>query len=374
MIYLDNSATTFRKPETVYHAVSEGMRIYGGNPGRGDYRLANETAERVYLCRENIARLFQVPSPEQVIFTKNTTEALNLAIHGILQKGDHAVIGSMEHNSVLRPIHGLMRREIITYSIAQADFRGVVTAQSVARVMTPKTKLIVINHMSNVCGSISPIDEIMDLAHRRGVVCLIDAAQSGGVLPLSLRPDTMIAFAGHKGLYGPQGTGGLCIGNEITLQPLIEGGTGSLSAEYDQPRLLPDRFESGTLPAPQLWGLCRGVEYVLSRGVSTLFKQERELMAEFRSRVRNAVRFYPEGEENCGGIAAFSVEGTDSATFCTRLDETYSIAARGGLHCAPLAHKTLGTLANGLVRFSAGAFTTPQEISAAADAVLALTK
>ena len=376
MIYLDNSATTFVKPETVYHAVAEGMRVYGGNPGRGGYGLANETAERVFICRERAAQLFGVPSPEQVVFTKNATEALNLAIKGCLRQGDHVVIGSMEHNSVLRPVHGLARRGFITYSIAQADVRGVVTEQAVARVMTPKTKLVAINHMSNVCGSISPVEEILDLARRRGILCLIDAAQSGGALPLRLKPWSMIAFAGHKGLYGPQGTGGLCIGEDIQLQPLLEGGTGSLSVEYDQPDLMPDRFESGTLPAPQLWGLCRGIEYVLSRGTGAILKHEQELTGMFRARMKkvNRVRLYPTQGTDCGGVVAFAVEGVDSASFCSLLDEKASIAARGGLHCAPLAHKTLNTLSSGLVRFSVSAFTTSQDMERAADAVERLVK
>ena len=367
MIYLDNSATTFPKPESVYRAVAEGMKLYGGNPGRGGYRLASEAAERVFLCRELVAELFSVPSPEQVVFTKNTTEALNLGIKGCLSPGDHVVIGSMEHNSVLRPVHSLMKRGIVTYSVARADARGVVTAQGVKRVMTPKTKLIVLNHMSNVCGSISPVEEIQELARKQGIFCLIDAAQSGGVLPLSLTPCSMIAFAGHKGLYGPQGTGGLCIGEDITLQPLLEGGTGSLSAEFDQPDLLPDRFESGTLSAPQIWGLYHGITHVLSRGVSSILKHEQELISVFRKELEKSegVRLYPQEAESLGGVAAFSVTNCDSASFCTLLDEKFGIAARGGLHCAPLAHKTLGTLSGGLIRISVSDFTTKQEIEQA---------
>ncbi len=367
MIYLDNSATTFQKPESVYRAVAEGMRLYGGNPGRGGYRLASRAAEKVFLCRERVAELFSVPSPEQVVFTKNTTEALNLGIKGCLSPGDHVVIGSMEHNSVLRPVHSLMKKGIITYSIAWADARGVVTAQAVKRVMTPKTKLIVLNYMSNVCGSISPVEEIQELTKKQGIFCLIDAAQSGGVLPLSLTPCSMIAFAGHKGLYGPQGTGGLCIGEEISLQPLLEGGTGSLSAEFDQPELLPDRFESGTLAAPQIWGLYHGIEYVLSRGVSSILNHEQELISVFRKELErlNDVRLYPQETESLGGVAAFSVANCDSTSFCTLLDEKFEIAARGGLHCAPLAHKSLGTLSGGLIRISVSAFTTEQEIEQA---------
>ncbi len=367
MIYLDNSATTFRKPETVYRAVAEGMKRYGGNPGRGGYRLSSEAAERVFLCRELVAELFSAPSPEQVVFTKNTTEALNLGIKGCLSLGDHVVIGSMEHNSVLRPVHSLMKQGIITYSVARADARGVVTAQAVKRVMTPKTKLIVLNHMSNVCGSISPVEEIQELARKQGIFCLIDAAQSGGVLSLSLTPCSMIAFAGHKGLYGPQGTGGLCIGEEIALQPLTEGGTGSLSAEFDQPDILPDRFESGTLSTPQIWGLYHGVDYVLSRGVSSILKHEQELVSVFRKEMEKlkGVRLYPQEGECLGGVAAFSVANYDSTVFCTLLEEKYDIAVRGGLHCAPLAHKTLGTLSGGLIRISVSDFTTQQDIEQA---------
>jgi len=374
MIYLDNSATTLKKPESVYNAVTESMKLYGGNPGRGGYRLASEAAERVFLCRELVAKLFSVPTPEQVIFTKNTTEALNLAIKGCLSSGDHVVIGSMEHNSVLRPVHRLTKQGLITYSVAGADATGVVTAQAVKRAMTPKTKLIVINHMSNVCGSISPIEEIQELAKASGIFCLIDGAQSGGVLPLSLTPCSMIAFAGHKGLYGPQGTGGLCIGEEICLQPLTEGGTGSLSAEFDQPEILPDRLESGTLAAPQIWGLYHGISYVLSRGISAILKHEQELILMFRKEVRkcNGVRLYPQVEAEYGGVAAFRAENYDSASFCTLLDEKFGIAARGGLHCAPLAHKTLGTLRGGLVRISVSDFTSEQEMEQAMKGIKAL--
>lgn len=374
MIYLDNSATTFKKPESVYQAVEEGMRYYGGNPGRGEYRLSSEAAERVFLCRERVAELFSVPSPEQVIFTKNATEALNLGIKGCLQQGDHVVMGSMEHNSVLRPVHALMNRGIITYSVAKADVRGVVTEQAVKRVMTPKTKLIVLNQMSNVCGSISSAETIQELAKKTGVFCLIDAAQSGGVLPLGLTPCSMIAFAGHKGLYGPQGTGGLCIGGEVELQPLLEGGTGSLSAEFDQPDILPDRFESGTVASPLIWGLFHGVDYVLTRGIDSILRRERELAALFRKYTERAdsLRFYPQDGNDAGGIAAFSVDGTDSTSFCTLLDKKFNIAVRGGLHCSPLAHRSLGTLSGGLVRFSFSDFTTEQEVEQAVRAVTEL--
>lgn len=371
MIYLDNSATTFQKPESVYEAVLEGMKQYGGNPGRGGYELSSQAAERVYLCRERVAELFSVPALERVVFTKNTTEALNLAIKGCVEPGDHVIIGSMEHNSVLRPVHSLFQQGLITYSVAQADARGVVTSQAIKRVMTPKTKLVVLNHISNVCGSISPAEEIQELCKREGLLCLIDAAQSGGVLPVRITPCSMIAFAGHKGLYGPQGTGGLCIGEEISLQPLTQGGTGSLSAQFEQPQILPDRFESGTLATPQLWGLYQGVEYVLKRGLEEILWFEQELISIFKKELKGlaGVRFYPAEGEDAGGVTAFSVDFTDSATFCQRLDEQFHIAARGGLHCAPLAHKTLGTLSGGLVRISVSDFTTPHEIEQAAAAV-----
>lgn len=365
MIYLDNSATTYPKPDEVYEAVMEGMKRYGGNPGRGGYSLSEEAANCVYLCREEVAKLFCVPSPEQVVFTKNTTEALNLAIKGCLSKGDHAVIGSMEHNSVFRPIHGLMNRGIITYSVAQADAKGIVNIEAIKRVMTPKTKLIVINHMSNVCGSISPVEEIQELAREKGIFCLIDGAQSGGVLPLSLTPCSMIAFAGHKGLYGPQGTGGLCIGEEVLLHPFIEGGTGSHSLESEQPDFLPDRFESGTLFAPGLWGLHHGIKRIREKTIASVFRHEQELMEELQYELTqmDGVRLYPSQRERVSSITAFSVDGTDSASFCHLLWEGYGIAARGGFHCAPLAHKTLGTVKEGLVRISAGMFTTHEEIT-----------
>lgn len=372
MLYLDYAATSFPKPKEVYKAVERVMRRKGANAGRSGHRLSLEAARGIFEAREQAAELFHISDPERICFTKNTTEALNLAILGFLNEGDHVVLGGMEHNSVLRPVHALAERGKITYTVAPADGRGVITLQGVEACFQKNTKLLVLNHASNVCGSVAPLREIADLAKKRGIALLLDSAQTAGVLPIDLSktPVSMLAFAGHKGLYGPQGTGGLYVAPSVSLTPLMTGGTGSESESFGQPTLLPDRFESGTMNAPALAGLAAGIRFVRREGVEEIGAWEQQWNRWLREELANIpnVTVYGGGVPSVG-VTAFLVKGWDSISFCRLLEEEDDIAARGGLHCAPLAHRALGTLQTGLCRFSLGAFTTKRQLERAVTAV-----
>lgn len=366
MIYLDNAATTYPKPDCVIDAVTDFMKNRGGNPGRGGHKLSEASAEKILECREELASLIGVDTPQQFIFTKNTSEALNLAIKGSVKPGDEIIISSMEHNSVLRSSISL-EKEGITVKIAKADNKGYVSPDDIAALITPSTRLICIIHVSNVVGTVNPVREICRIARKHGVLCLVDAAQSGGILNIDQDCGDMIAFAGHKGLYGPFGTGALYIRPGITLNTLIEGGTGSMSESALMPEILPDRFEAGTLNACGIAGLCEGIKFVKREGVMEKEHELSKILIEKISAI-NGVKILG----NPGvGVAGIHIKAHDCVDVAARLDSEYSIAARAGLHCSPMAHRTLGTVTSGLLRLSIGFFNTEQDIS---DAALALQK
>ena len=278
MIYLDNAATSWPKPRAVVQAVCRALEKAGGNPGRTNHHLSFGAAEMIQECRENLARLFHIENPLRICFTANATEALNLALKGLLSPGDHVICSSMEHNSVWRPLVRLQEGGV-EVSIAEPGPGGVVSADAVAAQLRRNTRLIAIIHASNVSGAITPAAEIGGLAHKHGIPLLLDAAQSAGAIPLNV--ETMhvdlLAFPGHKSLLGPQGTGGLYVSEAVQLVPLKEGGTGSDSSNQHQPDDLPDRFESGTLNTPGIAGLNQGALYVLDRGVDEIRRYEEEL-------------------------------------------------------------------------------------------------
>lgn len=364
MIYLDNAATTFPKPEGVIRAVTELMRDYGGNPGRGGHFYSRKSGDIIYECRENLAKLIGASSPERIIFTKNTTEAINLAIKGTVKKGDEIILSSMEHNSVLRSAID-MEKLGVSVKIARSDSFGYVSPESFAPLITPATRLICIIHASNVVGTVNPVKEICALARSKGVLTLIDAAQSGGIIDVDASWCDMIAFAGHKGLYGPFGTGALYIRDNLTLDTLIEGGTGSMSESALMPDILPDRYEAGTLNACGIAGLNEGIKFVMREGV---FEKEAQLASFLREElgaVRGARLLGREGT----AVAGILLPHHDCVDIAARLDGEYSIATRAGLHCAPMAHRSLGTVSKGLLRLSAGYFNTREDISAAASAI-----
>lgn len=366
MIYLDNSATSHPKPAKVYSAVSAALRE-SANPGRGGYMSSQKASEKVLKARECLAQLFKITNPERIIFTPNATTALNIAIKGSLNKGDGLLISSMEHNSVLRPAK-VLEREGVTLRIASSNSEGIVSPEVINALLDDKIKLLCITHASNVSGSINDISAIGKIARKKGVLFLVDASQSAGVIDIDIEESCidLLAFPGHKSLFGPQGTGGLYIREGINLKTLIEGGTGSESANLSQPDFLPDRFESGTLNTPGIAGLSEGVSFILENGIKAVSQKETEcvkMLIEDLAAINGVEVIGPKDYKKRAGAVSI-VTKMDCALLAQLLDK-YDICVRAGLHCAPIAHKSLKTFESGTVRFSPGFFTTKKEIKQA---------
>lgn len=366
MIYMDNAATSWPKPDIVYNSVICCMKKYGANPGRSSHKMAIEAANILLYTREMLCELFDVTDPFSMIYTYNTTDSLNLAIKGILKEGDHVITSSMEHNSVLRPLKHLEKLGV-QITIVQADSKGMVDPEDIKKAIKTNTRLIVTTHASNVTGTLLPIEEIGNIARSFGIPYLVDAAQTAGVLPMSFSklPVDLVAFPGHKGLLGPQGTGVLYIRKGIELKPIRVGGTGSQSEELYQPDFLPDRYEAGTLNTPGIAGLGAGIQYILSKGQQKLLCQQIRLEKMFLdalSQIKNVTIYGSERLEERIGIISINIKDHDSSYISNILSENYGIATRGGLHCAPLAHQTIGTFHQGTVRFSPGIFNTLEDV------------
>ena len=361
MIYLDNAATTFPKPDCVTQAMCELLISYGGNPGRGGHYFSRQSAEKIFECRELLSKLISSDNPEHIIFTKNTTEAINLAIKGTVKNGDEIILSSMEHNSVLRSSIDL-EKEGVTVKIARADSNGYVSKSSVLSLITEKTRLVCIIHASNVVGTVNPIKEICEAVRKKGVITLVDAAQTAGIIDIDCSWADMIAFAGHKGLYGPFGTGALYVSPSLKLDTLIEGGTGSMSESALMPDILPDRYEAGTLNACGIAGLCEGIRFVMTEGVREKEHENAKFLIEQLSSVKDVRVVGNPGV----GVVGCVLKNHDCVDIASRLDSEYSIAVRAGLHCAPMAHRTLGTVTKGMLRFSSGYFNKKEEITFAA--------
>jgi cysteine desulfurase family protein len=365
-IYLDNAATSHPKPESVYLAVDHALREIGTSPGRGGYRRGLDATRIIFDAREKLAELFGIHDSARLVFTGSATEALNLAIAGMLRPGDHAVTTTMEHNSVSRPLRMAETRGASITRIP-CDQSGFLNPRDLAAALRPDTRLIVLSHCSNVTGTIQPIAEIGRLANRAGVSLLVDAAQSAGVLPIDVKAMgiNLLAAPGHKGLLGPQGTGFLYIGEGLELPPLLVGGTGGHSSDEEQPEEMPARFESGTLNTPGIAGLRAGVEFILTTGSETIHKKELSLvrqLLEGLAELKEISLYGPAPENERGGIVSFTVEGRDPAMIGFTLDQQYDIEVRTGLHCAPWAHRTIGTYPAGTIRVSPSWFTTEMEI------------
>jgi cysteine desulfurase/selenocysteine lyase len=379
MIYFDNAATSWPKPPGVAEAMVHFVNDVGANPGRSAHRLAVESGRIVYNTREAVAELFNALDPLRVVFGHNVTEALNLALRGILRPGDHVITSSMEHNSVMRPLRALERRGV-EVTVVRCSPQGFLDPADVETTVRPNTVMIALNHASNVVGTLLPVAEVGRIARRHGLLLLVDAAQTGGAYPIDVEADgiDLLGFTGHKSLYGPMGTGGLIVGERVDverLEPLKRGGTGSRSEHEEQPDFLPDLCESGTPNAVGLAGLLAGVRWVLERGVETIRAHEVELA----QRLIHGLTNIP-GMTIYGGLDAelqtatisFNITGMESSEVGLRLDEEYGILCRVGLHCAPAAHKTMGTFPAGTVRFGLGAFNTLEEVEAAVTAVESL--
>lgn len=375
MIYLDNAATSFHKPESVARAVYNTMIRYGANAGRGGHRLSVKAGDILYETRENLCRLFNISDIERLAFCQNTTQALNMGIKGVVSSGDHVIITSMEHNSVLRPVETLRSNGKIAYTIVRANEKGELLMSALKRAIRPETKLIVMTHASNVCGNVFDIYSAAKLARENGILFMVDSAQSAGVLDIDASQVDLIAFPGHKGLMGPQGTGGLYVRKGINLYTIMEGGTGSGSELYNQPEDYPDRLESGTQNVPAIAGLNEGVKFILKEGIGAIKQKEEELTRHFISEIKNISKIKLYGALNPKsqvGVAALNIDGVDCVETCATLDKEYNIAVRGGLHCAVLAHETLGTKESGCVRFSFGYFNTKREVDRAVYALYRL--
>lgn len=362
MIYFDSAATTFQKPQTVAEGMQRALRTMS-SPGRGGYPQAMQAAETVFLCREEIAALYQIENPEQVVFTSSATHGLNLAIKSLVPPGGNVVISGYEHNAVTRPLTALGAK----VSVASAPlFRRDVVAEAFRQAVTPETDAVICNHVSNVFGLIQPVEEIAALCRVRGVPLVIDASQSAGLQTLSLPAlgASFIAMPGHKGLYGPQGTGVLLCGEGVEVKPLLEGGTGSRSQEQTMPDFLPDRLEAGTHNVPGIAGLLEGVRYVRQLGPERICRHEQQLVQFTAERLRRlpGIQVYAAEEISAqAGVLSFTADGWDAEELARALGEQ-GIAVRAGLHCAPLAHKSAGTLKTGTVRLSFSVFNTLEEV------------
>ena len=373
-MYLDNAATSFPKPEAVYQAVLHAMRDIGASPGRGGHRRSLAASRLLFQAREAVATLFAIPDSSRVIFTHSATEALNMALRGVLNSGDHVVTTSMEHNSLLRPLMALQKQGVAV-TVVDADASGLVDPDDVKRALTPRTRMVAVCHVSNVCGTVQPIDSIATVAHEAGALFLLDAAQSAGAMALDVAAlgIDLLAAPGHKGLLGPQGTGFLYAAPGVPLRPLLAGGTGSSSTLEDQPDTLPEGLEPGTHNLPGIAGLMAGVAYVLDRGADAIGRHERSLLAQADALLHgvDGVRVYgPAAPQDRGSVLSFTVAGLDAAALAFELDQTYDIAVRPGLHCAPRAHRTIGTFPDGTVRISPGCFSTSEEIAIFCQAVV----
>ena len=378
MIYMDNAATSHPKPDVVIQAMTDYMKNIGANSGRSGHRLSIAAGRIVYEAREAVAELFNVSDPLRIVFCGNVTEALNLALRGLLQPEDNVITSSIEHNSVMRPLRAL-EVEGVEVTVVKCSPAGFLDPKDVQKAIKKNTKLIVLNHASNVVGSILPIAEVGAMARENDLIFLVDAAQTAGAYPLDMEEMKidLLAFTGHKAMFGPQGTGGLCIREGIDLKPLKWGGTGSRSEEEYQPNFLPDKYESGTMNVVGLAGLEAGVRYVLSEGVQMIRAKEKRLTKRLLTGLADIDSVTVYGGMNVDkqvGLVSFNVEGMLPSEVGYQLDEDHAVMCRVGLHCAPAAHKTIGTFPTGTIRLSMSHFTTEEEIQKTIEAVAKVAK
>jgi len=381
MIYLDNPATSWPKPPQVKEAMNKFMEEVGANPGRSGHFLSIEAARIIYEAREALSVLFHVKDSSRIVFTLNATESLNLTFKGLLKPGDHVITSSMEHNSVMRPLRDLEKKGI-ALTVVPCFEDGTLDPREVEKKIQSTTRMIVLNHASNVTGTLLPIKEVGLITRKHDLVFLVDAAQTAGAYPIDVEKDgiDLLAFSGHKSLYGPQGTGGLVIGERIEekeMSPLKRGGTGSRSEFEEQPDFLPDRFESGTPNGVGIAGLLAGVQFVLEKGVEQIRHNEMALSEKLLVGFKNTpgVKLYgPERQEDRIATLSFNFVHLSPSNGAFRLEKEFGILCRPGLHCAPSAHHTIGTFPEGTIRFGLGAFSTETEIETAIRAVSLISK
>lgn len=380
IIYFDNAATSWPKPPEVNAAMQRYMRITGANPGRSGHRLSIEAARIIYDAREKLAQLFNVSDPLRIVLTKNATEALNIAIFGFLKPGDHVITSSMEHNSMMRPLRA-MERQDVSLTVVPCDNSGMIDPAQISAAIKKNTKVIFITHASNVTGAIMPVFDIGRIVREHGLVFCVDAAQTAGSYPIDVIKMNidLLAFTGHKSLFGPSGTGGLYIreGLETKIEPMCIGGTGSRSEVEEQPDFMPDRYEAGTPNTVGIAGLHAGVDFVLTEGTGHIQSKEASLVKTFIEGISDLpgiIIYGPAFTERRIPVVSFNIAGIDPAAIALELDECYKIMSRSGLHCAPSAHKSIGTYPIGTVRFSFSYFNTQEQVVKAVEALRKISK
>ena len=363
MVYFDNGATSYYKPPEVIGAVNTALKHLSANAGRAGHALSARCAALVLRARERAAAMFGCPSPERVIFCHNCTDALNTAIFGYV-KGGHVIITALEHNSVLRPLHELERTGKIKLTVLIPNFWGIITAATVENALTRDTSMVAVTHVSNVTGAVNPVAEIGALTSKRGIPLLVDAAQSAGYLPINMveMGIDFLALAPHKGLHAPQGVGVLLMGSKYDLLPVRYGGTGTSSKSLYQPADYPESLESGTLPLPAIAGFTSALAYTAkhSAGHHARIAALSQRLDERLNGLRKVTRYNP--KNSLSSLFTFNIGDYYSGEVCDILSEQYNICARGGLHCAPLSHKHLGTLERGAVRVTLGVDNTESDI------------
>lgn len=367
MIYLDNAATSWPKPESVYQAVDDFLRTKAGNPGRGSHSMAVAASRIVEETRLLVARLINAADKDRVIFTLNCTDSLNIGLKGLLGPGDHVITSSLEHNSVARPLRKLEREGVRVTRLSPPSGGDFVSPRDVARAITRKTRLVVMNHASNVTGVIQPIEEYGVIARQHNLIFMVDAAQTAGRYPLDVPANNidLLAFSGHKGLFGPPGTGVLYIGERVDLDSLREGGTGSRSESEEQPTDLPDKFESGTVNCAGIAGLGAGLKFILKEGMDKIVEYEQSLtkqLLEGLACISGVTVYKVKDRSGQAPVVSFNLEDSTPGEAGVILDQAFDIKVRTGLHCAPAAHRTIGTFPLGTIRLSPGYFNTAEEI------------
>ena len=377
MIYFDNAATTRRKPQEVVQAVTEALCSLG-NAGRGAHEATLQASRTIYDTRRKLAEFFHAENPERMVFTSNATESLNIAIKGLLNPGDHVITTQLEHNSVLRPLYRMESERNVSLSFVPADRQGNLNYGDFARLIRPETKAIVCTHASNLTGNAVDIGRVGEIAHAHGLTFIVDASQTAGVLPIDMAAQhiDILCFTGHKSLMGPQGTGGLCLGEGVNLRPWKVGGTGVQTYSRSQPEQLPTLLEAGTLNGHGIAGLSAALDYIREVGMDTIREKEEALMRRFYAGVSAVpgVTVYGDFTAPRTAVAALNIRDYDSGEVADALSQDYGIATRPGAHCAPRMHRALGTEHQGAVRFSFGWFNTEAEIDTAIQAVKELTE
>ncbi len=372
MIYLDNAATTLKKPEQVIDAVVNAMRTMG-NSSRGTHEVSLGTSRTIFDTRIKLAEFFGADDPENVIFTCNSTEALNIAIRGTVSEGDHVITSVLEHNSVLRPLYLLEKEKGVSLSFMSSDSRGNIDPEEIRELLRPETRAVVITHASNLTGNMTDIKRITGIAHEYGLLTIVDASQTAGSKKIDVKDMgiDILCFTGHKAMMGPQGTGGMVIGKDVDVRPFKVGGTGIKSYLTSQPEEYPARLEAGTMNGHGIAGLNAALDFICSVGIDEIDRKEQELMERFHDGVKDipGVKIYGDFDAPRTAIVCLNIGDCDSGQISDVLAVDHGIATRPGAHCAPLMHKALGTVSQGAVRFSFSYFNTFDEVDQAVNAV-----